>query len=1218
MNSYTLHINLYDLAFLGAIFIGFTFALLLLFARRINQSANRFLAIALVIAVLWMARILAVDIHMVIYLPFWSWLPMQFSLALGPLIFFYVFKITHSDYNLRRGDLLHFGPLLLQLSVHVLEVRESIKTGVPTYDTLTFSYLNPALQLLAFVSVITYLYAAQRLIENFYRQLKFNEGDRYRHELRWLHNLLTGFGLLWLLWIPFIAVDYFYYNYGLGASTYYPLYLLLVSMIIWMAARVHLQPEHSVVVNKQAFSKPLLPANLKQKGTWLKRTVKENHYYCDPELSLSSLSEKLDLTTHEVSRILNSVLKKNFNDFVNEYRVADVIRKMQDPGYDHITMLGVAFESGFNSQSTFTRIFKQMTGKTPLEYKNDLKKDYPSYNLGSHPRFATVISYHGTTPKWSKEKSNRNFMFKNYFKTAWHNLLRNKSYAAINVTGLAIGIAACLLIFLVVQYETSFDNFHAHKDRIYRVVSVSHGPEGVTLGSGTQIPLADGLRLEFPQLTNVGSIMLNDGSHYSVGDAGKGGTIRKFKEDSAYYADPQFFQMFDFKWLSGDKKTALAEPNTVVLTRGEADKFFGDWHSAIGKTLIHENKRNYKVTGIIENTPANTDFPMKVVMSWITLVSKGGDLSGNSQDWISTFGDRNTYVVLPASIGEKQLNADLAAFAKKHIPPPYNKNSSLQLQALKDMHYNTQVGVYGGHPFSKQLINVISLIGLFLLIIACVNFINLATAQAVNRSKEVGIRKVLGSNRYQLVLQFISETLIITLFAVTLASAISLIALPMLNRLLEIHLSAGFLFNPLVILFLTGVVVGVTLFAGFYPALVLSGFNPIEALKNKINAGRSSGISLRRVLVVAQFCIAQFLVIGTLVLIYQMNYFKNKSLGFNKDAVITVPFPGDSASRTRVNALKDQLLQQPGIKDVSVSLYGPADNSGWFSDFKFNNSAKAVDFGSSLKWADPEYFKLYDIRFVAGGPYKNTDTISGYVVNETLIHKLGITDPKQAIGKYIMLWGDKRRNAPITGVVKDFNSGSLKNAIPPVLMAPWKQFYSKLNIKIQPQNVHQTLAGVETLWNKTFPEGVYDYQFLDKTIAGFYKAEEELSTLYKIFAGIAIFISCLGLYGLVSFMAVQRIKEVGIRKTLGASVGHIIYLFSKEFTVLIVIAFAISAPVGYYFMHKWLQDFTYRITIGPGIFILSIISSIVIAWLTVGFKAVKAALANPVKSLRSE
>ncbi len=808
-------------------------------------------------------------------------------------------------------------------------------------------------------------------------------------------------------------------------------------------------------------------------------------------------------------------------------------------------------------------------------------------------------------------------MIKNYLKTGWRNLARNKSYAIINVTGLAIGIAACLLIFLVVQFETSFDNFHSNKDRIFRIVTLSQGPDGTHPDGGTPIPLAEGLRLDFPQIKEVCSIMQNDGSHYSVRDANNAGTVKKFKEDLAYYADPQFFQIFNFKWLAGDKKTALADPNSVVLSRDEADKFFGDWHTAMGRIVSYENKRDFKVTGILENTPANTDFPMKLVVSWVTLIGKGGDLSGNAQDWVSTFSDKTCYIILPPNMSEKRFSADLITFAKKHKPAAYAKDT-FELFALKDMHYNTEVGVYGGHAFSKQLISVISLIGLFLLIIACVNFINLATAQAVNRSKEVGIRKVLGSNRNQLVLQFISETLIITLFAVVLAVGVAVVVLPMLNQLLEIQLSGYFLSDPIIILFLVGVVICVTLLSGSYPALVLSGYNPIEALKNRIQAGRSSGISLRRVLVVMQFCIAQFLVIGTLVLIYQMNYFKNKSLGFNKDAVITVPFPADSISRMKINALKNQLLLQPGIKDVSVSRHSPSDDGGWYSDFKFNNSPKPTDFGASLKWADPEYFKLYDLQFVAGGPYRKSDTISGYVVNETLLNKLCIRDPKQAIGKYIMLWDDKKKNAQITGVVKDFNVGSLRNPIPPVLMSPWKDVYQKLNIKIQPANVSQTLAGVETLWNKTFPDGVYEYQFLDSTVASFYKSENELSTLYKIFAGIAIFISCLGLYGLVSFMAVQRTKEVGIRKTLGASVSHIVYLFSKEFTLLILIAFAISAPLGWYFMNKWLQPFAYKITLGPGIFILAIAASVIIAWVTVGYKAIRAALANPVNSLRSE
>jgi putative ABC transport system permease protein len=809
-------------------------------------------------------------------------------------------------------------------------------------------------------------------------------------------------------------------------------------------------------------------------------------------------------------------------------------------------------------------------------------------------------------------------MLKNYFKVAWRNLMRNKSYTTINVAGLAIGIAACLLIFLVVQYQTSFDTFHTQKDRIYRVLTGNTGPDGVRTGSGTPLPLIEGLKIDYPQIKQFANIMKNEGSHYAVDDGRSGGALKKFKEDLAYYADPGFFGMFDFKWLAGDKNTALADPNTMVLSRDEADKFFGDWHTAMGKVVRYENKRDLKVTGILENCPVNTDFPIKLVVSWVTLMAKGGDLNGNANDWVSTFGDRNCYLILPPELNEGQFNKQLVSFAKKHVPAPYNKTEIFKLQALKDMHYDNEAGVYSGHAFSKQLISVISLIGLFLLIIACVNFINLATAQAVNRSKEVGIRKVLGSNRPQLVLQFISETLLITVFAVLLASVISLITLPMLNNLLEIQLSGRFLVQPVVLLFLAAVIIGVTFLAGFYPALVLSGFNPITALKNKINAGSVSGISLRRVLVVTQFCIAQILVIGTLVLIYQMNYFKNKSLGFNKDAVITVPLPGDSTSKTRINTFKDQLLQQPGIKDISASLSGPSDNGGWYSDFKFDNSPNQVNFAAALKWADPEYFKLYDIHFVAGGPYLKSDTVTGYVVNEALVHKLGIKDPKQAIGKYIMLWNNKKLYAQIKGVVKDYNIGSLRGEIPPVLMGPWQEHYGKINIKLSSQNMRQTLVGIESLWNKTYPEGVYEYQFLDKTITDFYKNEDQLATLYKIFAGIAIFISCLGLYGLVSFMAIQRTKEVGIRKTLGASVQHIVYLFSKEFTILIIIAFAVSAPVGYYFMHKWLQDYTYRIDIGPEIFVLAIAASVAIAWISVGYRAVKAALANPVKSLRSE
>lgn len=806
-------------------------------------------------------------------------------------------------------------------------------------------------------------------------------------------------------------------------------------------------------------------------------------------------------------------------------------------------------------------------------------------------------------------------MIRNYIKTAWRNLVRNKSYAAINITGLAIGIAACLLIFLIVTFETSFDNFHTKKDQIYRVISTVPASNGGGFISGVPVPVADGLRAEYPQLKGVVNIFQSGGSHFTISD--KSNNSKKFKEDFTFFVDPQFFDMFDFAWLAGDKKTALNEPNTVVLTQDEAEKFFGDWHSAIGKTIKFETNNNLKVTGILKNMPANTDFPLKVVISFATQKLKGFFYAVHKTDWVSISGQYYCFILLPPNISKQAFDRNLAAFVKKHKPAEY-VSQSLVLQPLTNMHYDTTVGAFNPVVYSRQLINIISLIGLFLLIIACVNFINLATAQAVNRSKEVGIRKVLGSNRKQLIIQFIAETLIIAICAFVLAISIVFVTLPFLNDLLNIQISKSLLYTPVVILFIAGLLIGVTLLAGFYPAIVLSGFNPITALKNKISSSNISGVSLRRGLVVFQFCIAQVLVIGTLVIINQMDYFKNHSLGFAKDAVINVPIPDDSLSQTKITALRNQLLQQPGVTDVSYSFASPSDNIGWGSDFRYNNSPRKTDFSANLKWADNEYFKLYKLQFVAGRPYTKTDTIHEYVVNETLLKKLGVTNPKDAIGKYIALWDDKNKTAPIVGVVKDYNVSSLKESIPAVLMASWKDTYRLANIKIAPVNVTQTLASVQKLWNNVFPDNIYEYQFLDNKIESFYKSEDQLSALYKIFAAIAIFISCLGLYGLISFMAVQRTKEVGIRKVLGASIRNIVYLFSKEFTLLIIVAFAISAPLGWYFMNKWLENFTYRIPIGPGIFMLAIAVSVTIAWLTVGYKAIGAALANPVKSLRSE
>jgi putative ABC transport system permease protein len=629
--------------------------------------------------------------------------------------------------------------------------------------------------------------------------------------------------------------------------------------------------------------------------------------------------------------------------------------------------------------------------------------------------------------------------------------------------------------------------------------------------------------------------------------------------------------------------------------------------------IKHENRETLKVTGVIDDMPVNSDFPFQIVISFKT------NGNANDTDWESTSSDHNCLIVLAPHVSPKQVSSLLPAFRNKHAREDNNsevKNSYL-LQPLNQIHFDDRFGNYNERTFSKELITGLSLIGLFILVIACVNFINLATAQAVNRSKEVGIRKVLGGNRIQLVSQFMGETFLITIFSIMLACLLAWIVLPHLGLLLNIPLQQNLPPLPMTILFLLATAISVTVLSGFYPAIILSGFNPANALKSKISSKSAGGISLRRGLVVLQFTIAQVLIIVTLVVLSQMNFFQTQPMGFDENAIVNVPVPGDSASKSKIEILRQELLQQSGIQNVSFSFTPPANDGNWTSEFTFNHSPKETSFAPTLKWADAGYFKTYGLQFVAGRAYMASDTVNEFVVNETLVKKLGLKNPEDILGKEISFW-DRRLHALVVGVIKDFHANSLRDPIAPALLASRKKNYQTIGIKIQPGKEKQVLSAVEKLWTQTFPNSMYEYKFLDEKIANFYQEESQLSKLYQIFAAIAIFISCLGLYGLVSFMAIQRTKEVGIRKVLGASVASIVYLFSKEFTLLIGVAFLIATPVSYYFMDKWLANFTFKIDLGIQFFLLAFVGAILIAWITVGYKAVKAGLANPVKSLRTE
>jgi putative ABC transport system permease protein len=806
-------------------------------------------------------------------------------------------------------------------------------------------------------------------------------------------------------------------------------------------------------------------------------------------------------------------------------------------------------------------------------------------------------------------------MFKNYWTIAVRSLQRNKGYTLINFLGLTVGMAACLLLFLLVRYETSFDAFHTKGDRIYRVVTVDRGPQGEHRLGEVTFPLADALKSAYPQLEQVFPTYLDWEEKFIV-QRGDGQAPMVF-QDNALYAGSAFFKTFDFGGLEGDPRTLMDAPYTAMLTKDKAEKYFGDWRSAVGKTLTINHRVLVKVAGILQDPPPNTDFPIGVVVSLSTLTASHM-IGGAATDWSSISGGTNCYVLVRPGSSVPALERSIDQTARSHQPDQHSK-SGVGLQALGDMHYDTTLDNYSGRSFSRKLIEALVLIGIFLVVIACINFINLATAQAVNRSREVGVRKVLGSGRRQLVFRFLAETGIISGLALVAAVMLAIPLLRPLNDLLETKLSAEPLAEPVVIAFLLGVWVVVTMLSGVYPSLVLSGFNPISALKSKVAASSTRGISLRRGLVVLQFVIAQVLITGVLVIVSQMNYFRNADLGFAKEAIVNVRMPTDSVGQLRQMPLRQEIMRNPGVEEFSYSFASPTDYSGSYTNFRYDHAPAKTDFGVSLRWADTSYFRLYQLPLVAGRLYHNdvsSDTTIEFIVNETCVRKLGLHQPQDAIGHQISF--SDRQVGQIVGVVRDFHVTSLKDSIAAVVMWPWRNLYQTANIKIHPARMKETVTAIEKAWRSAFPTSYFNYQFLDEKLASLYNQENQLSVLYRVFAGIAIFISCLGLYGLISFMAVQRNKEIGIRKVLGASVGQVVFLLSKEFTVLVLLAFAIATPLSWYFMHQWLQQYVYRIDLGPGFFIVTVLAAVVIAWLTVGYRALRAALANPAGSLRSE
>ncbi len=802
-------------------------------------------------------------------------------------------------------------------------------------------------------------------------------------------------------------------------------------------------------------------------------------------------------------------------------------------------------------------------------------------------------------------------MIKNYFKTAWRNISRHKAFSFLNIAGLAVGIASCILLFTVVKYELSYDSFQPDYQQIYHVVSQTKSPEGLAYTPGIPFPALDALRLDFPQ-AKTGAMLAYFGSQVTVPSKNNAG--KKFIEDKGFFfCDPEFFQVFHYDWLAGSPEE-LKNPNVTALTESTAAKYFGNWKNAIGQTLLLDNAVLVKVTGIIKDPPANSDFPLSVINSMATAKASNGKYFYDST-WHNTTSNFQVFMMLPKNVSESQVNKGLITFSNKNYTNTSKQQVLNFLEPLSDVHFDNRFENFGDHVTDRSSLWTLSLIALFILFMACINFINLSTAQAVNRSKEMGIRKVLGSNRRQLFRQVIGETFLIVCISVIIAIVIAALCLPSIKNIANIEGSISFLSGQIFLLILALIVV-ITLLAGIYPAFILSGFTPALALKNKITSATIGGISLRRGLVVLQFAISQILIIGTIVAISQMSFVKNADLGFNKEAVLVINANADSAMQARQPAFKQKLLQLTGVKDVSYSSDVPSSQNNWQTNFGFDHQPNP-DFPLDVKFADEDYFKTFGLQMLAGRPFGQSDTINEVVVNETFARKLNIKKPEDIVGKE-MRYGGRGEWKTIVGVVKDFKINSLKEAIKPLAIAESKDQYFVTAIKLNSTNIPNTRAAVESAWNEVFPEYAFTSNYFEDSINDFYRQDNQLALLYKIFALIAILISCLGLYGLVTFMAVQRTKEIGVRKVLGASVQNIIYLFSKEFTLLVIIGFLIAVPVSWFMMNHWLDNFVYRTNFSPWIFVLAIVISMVIAWLAVGYKSIKAALANPIKSLRSE
>lgn len=791
-------------------------------------------------------------------------------------------------------------------------------------------------------------------------------------------------------------------------------------------------------------------------------------------------------------------------------------------------------------------------------------------------------------------------MLRNYIKIAWRNLLKSKVFSLINISGLTIGITVCMMIFLFVIKEFSIDRFHQNGDHIYRVMrhfNMDSKESDVAYLSGLYGPaLLNDFKGEIKQATRVNQT----DNLVTIGG-------NSFHEKKVLDTDPNFFSFFSFPLLKGDKATVLVNPGSVVLTESTAKKYFGSVSNAMGKVITVDKVLPLKITGIAKDAPGNSHLDFDLVMPLENYKDKGWMIK-----WINN--GIYTYVLLNSTVTKAQIEKQLPHFIEKYMGPLLKQTGyrfTLALTPLKDIYFEKTLD--GAKHGDRMVVYVFLSIAVLILLIACINFMNLSTVRAAERSKEVGMRKVMGALRNNLIGQFIGESVLLTAISCLLAVVLLLLALPWYNQLLGDSLMVSWTTWP-IYTFLFAVILIVGVLAGSYPALFLSAFSPVQALKGKLRLGKSGSL-LRQVLVVVQFSISVFLIIGVIVITKQMSYVKNKQLGYNEEQTVIVPVDNDDIYN-HIDLFKKDVQNDRSVQTVSVMSGVPG---GFFDSHTFDVEGHSEKLNARTEFADFEYVRTLGLKIISGRDFSAqlpTDSADAVLINKTAATKFGWS-PEQAIGKSVKnaVRDDKSRR--VIGVVEDFNFLSLKEDIDALVISPAKDPRVVL-VKLKSGNLESGLAAIKNEYSKLAPSYPLEYSFLDQQFNELYQKDLRQQTVLTLFAALAIFVACLGLFGLASFTATKRFKEIGVRKVLGSSVSGIILLLSKDLLKPVFISMLIAIPLGYIAMNHWLQNFAYRTSLPWWVFFLSAFITFSVALLTIGFKAAKAALASPVKSLRGE